>query len=90
MNYFLQALKAVIIEATDEEKSKIRFFLLNLFDKCDSSVVQSVMADSDLSSLFSEAELRESKKGFDKDDINIPDVIESEQSQSKKIKLMGS
>lgn len=83
-------MKAVISEATNEERLKIRFFLLSLFDKCDSTVVQSVMADSELSSIFSEAELRESITGFDNDDTNIPDVIEFEQSQSKKMKLMGS
>lgn len=83
-------MKAVISEATDEEKLKIRLFLSQLFDKCDSAVKQSIIADSELSSLFSEAELRECGSRLDKDDINIPDVGEFELSQNKKMKLMGS
>lgn len=60
-----------------------------LFDKCDSSLVRSIVADSEFSSLFSEAEIREARTRFDNDLINFPDLNEVEENRAKKIKMIG-
>ncbi len=47
------------------------------------------MGDQELTALFSEAELREARTRFD-NDSNIPDISENEESQEKKMKLIGT
>lgn len=73
----------------DDEKKKIKVFLLTLFDKCDSSLMHNIVTDSELILLFLEGELREPLTKSDDDLINFPDLDEIERSHEKKIKKIG-
>lgn len=74
---------------TDDEKKKIKVFLLTLFDKCDSSLMHNIVIDSELILLFSECELRDPLIKSDDDLISFPNLDEIERSHEKKIKQIG-
>lgn len=73
----------------EDEKQKIRLFLLTLFEKCDCLSVRVISNDKQLNSLFLENELRDARTRFDSDDMNLPNLNDEEERYGKRIKKIG-
>ncbi|XP_065215159.1 integrator complex subunit 8 [Planococcus citri] len=85
VDILIKALKPLIDVISDEERQKIRLFLLTLSEKWDASSVRLISNDKDLNLLFMKNELKRTR--FDNDDLHFKKKLnDEEERQAKNIK----